>query len=82
MGGKFTLSALYRVKSTELKHEAGVMGYQNLSWDICDLTKKVFRSKKFLELGQGARKVGPQENLSILKFWISRFIQNGVKVSS
>ena len=46
-GGKFTLSALYRVKSPESRHEVGVMGYQNSSWDICDLTKKVSGPKNF-----------------------------------
>ena len=46
-GGKFTLSALYRVKSSESRHEVGVMGYQNSSWDICDLTKKVSGPKIF-----------------------------------
>ena len=44
------------------------MGYQNSSWDICDLTKKVSGPKKFLGPGPGARKVGPPENLSISKF--------------
>ena len=46
-GGKFTLSALYRVKSPESRHKVGVMGYQNSSWDICDLTKKVSGPKNF-----------------------------------
>ena len=46
-GGKFTLSALYRIKSPESMHEVGVMGYQNSSWDICDLTKKVSGPKNF-----------------------------------
>ena len=46
-GGKFTLSALYRLKSPESRHKIGVMGYQNSSWDICDLTKKVSGPKKF-----------------------------------
>ena len=67
-GGKFTLSALYRVKSPESRHEVGVMGYQNSSWDICDLTKKVTGSKKFLGFRPGACKVCPPENLNISKF--------------
>ena len=44
-GSIFTLSALYRVKCPELRHNVGVMGYQNSSWDICDLTKKVMGPK-------------------------------------
>ena len=45
-----------------------VMGYQNSSWDICDLTKKVMGSKKFLAFRPGACKVCPPENLNISKF--------------
>ena len=44
------------------------MGYQNSSWDICDLTKKVAGSKKFLGFRPGACKVCPPENLNISKF--------------
>ena len=44
------------------------MGYQNSSWDICDLTKKVTGSKKFLGFRPGACKVCPPENLNISKF--------------
>ena len=64
----FTLSALYRVKSPEYSHKVGVMGYQNSSWDICDLTRNFRVQKKILGPGPGARKVGPPENLSISKF--------------
>ena len=38
-GGQIYLSALYRLKSPESRHKVGVMGYQNSSWDICDLQK-------------------------------------------
>ena len=32
--GKFTLSAIYCLKSPESVDKGGVMGYQNSSWDI------------------------------------------------
>ena len=38
---------LYHVKSPESRHNVGVMGYQNSSLDICELTKKVTGPKKF-----------------------------------
>ena len=40
-GPEFTLSALHRVKSPESRQKVGVIEYQNSSWDLCDLTKKV-----------------------------------------
>ena len=43
-GGKYTLSALYCI---ELRQKLGVIEYQNSSWDICDLIKKVSGPKIF-----------------------------------
>ena len=44
-GPKFNLSALYHVKSPVSRQKVGVMEYQNSSWDLCDLTKKVSAPK-------------------------------------
>ena len=61
--GKFTLSAIYRLKSPESGYERGVKCYQNLEY-----SKIVFGSKHFFWSDPGARKVGRAEKLSISKF--------------
>ena len=53
-GDTLTLSALYRIKSPEFRQKVGVMGYQNSSWNTCDLTKW-FRVQKCFK----ARPKGP-----------------------
>ena len=57
-GGKFTLSAIYRLKSPESGDKGGVMGYQNSSWDICDPIKKVSGPKIFSGPIPGPAKFG------------------------
>ena len=74
-GSKFTSSAIYHIKSPESRHKLGIMGYQNSSWDTCDLTKKGFGSKKILGPSPGTRKVGSPENLSISQFGFFYFEQ-------
>ena len=56
--GKFTLSAIYRLKSPEFGDKGGVMGYQNSSWDICDPIKKVSGPKIFSGPTPGPAKFG------------------------
>ena len=67
--GIFTLSAIYCVKYPESGHDVGVMGYQNSSWDICDLTKKVTGPKIFRARSRGLQSwsAGKFEHLEI---WI------------
>ena len=60
-GGKFTLSAIYRLKSPESGDKGGVMGYQNSSWDICDPIKKVSGPKIFSGPIPGPAKFGRQK---------------------
>ena len=66
---KELLSALYCVKSPESRRKVVVMRYQNSSWDICDLTKKVSGPKIFR-----ARSRGPQSwsagKFEYLEIWI------------
>ena len=54
---KFTLSAIYRVKSPESRGKVGVIACQNLSSDILDLTKKVSGPKILFGPTQGPAKL-------------------------
>ena len=56
VGGKFTFSVIYSEKSPESWGKVGVMGYQNSSWDICDLTKKASGPNISLGPAQGPAK--------------------------
>ena len=68
-GGKFTLSAIYHLKSPELGDKGGVMGYQNSSWDICDPIKKVSGPKIFSGPTPGPAKFGRR------KIWVSQILE-------
>ena len=48
VGGIFTLSAIYRLKSPELGYKVGVKRYQNSSWDIWSRAKQFSGPKSFL----------------------------------
>ena len=71
MGGKFTLSAIYRLKSPESGDKGGVMGYQNSSWDIWDPIKKVLGPKNFWVRARGLQSsaAGKFDQLKICIFF-------------
>ena len=62
MGGKFTLSAIYRLKSPESGYERGVKWYQNSSWDIWSTAKQFSGPKIFLGPTPGPAKLARRKN--------------------
>ena len=72
-GDKFTLSAIYCLKSPELEYKVGVKWYQNSSLDIWGTAKQFLGPKKFFGQTPGPaklarRKNGVSQNLEFLTF--------------
>ena len=82
-GGKFTLSAIYRLKSPESGNKGGVKWYQYSSWDIWGTAKEFSGPKNFFCLTPGPakfarRKKGVSQNLNFLTFdqnWSPKMIK-------